>query len=144
MAAYSLDVLSPPQAAERLRSLYELLRRKDLPHEEDKEAELYPAVHPAQGGTDPPEPDEIETADLRSLVGRRPIQLPDAIAGSLIRRVARSTASPPGSTTISVSNRQKATVLHYGAALAGQFDFLMTLALADFKGARGQLVAARA
>lgn len=46
-----------------------------------------------------------------------------------------------GATTFSVSNRQKPTVIHYGPALAGDFDFRLDLALAAFKGTQDQMVA---
>ncbi len=46
-----------------------------------------------------------------------------------------------GETTISVSNRQKATVIHYGPAIAGDVDFRLELAVAHFKGNVPQLVA---
>jgi hypothetical protein len=39
-----------------------------------------------------------------------------------------------GSTTFSVSNRQRATTVFYGPALAPVFDFRLDLALAHFKG----------
>jgi hypothetical protein len=39
-----------------------------------------------------------------------------------------------GSTTFSVSNRQKPTTIHYGPKLSGPFDFRLDLALAHFKG----------
>jgi hypothetical protein len=45
-----------------------------------------------------------------------------------------------GSTTFSVSNRQKPTTIHYGAALSGAFDFRLDLALAHFGGTVGDLV----
>ena len=45
-----------------------------------------------------------------------------------------------GSTTFSVSNRQKATTMHYGQALSGAFDFRLDLALAHFRGTVGDLV----
>jgi hypothetical protein len=45
-----------------------------------------------------------------------------------------------GETTISVSNRQKPTVIHYGPAIAGDFDFRLELAIAHFKGTVPQLV----
>jgi hypothetical protein len=45
-----------------------------------------------------------------------------------------------GSTTFSVSNRQKPTVVHYGSALSGSFDFRLDLALAHFKGTLPELV----
>ena len=45
-----------------------------------------------------------------------------------------------GETTISVSNRQKPTVLHYGAALSGSFDFRLELAIAHFNGTLPQLI----
>jgi hypothetical protein len=38
-----------------------------------------------------------------------------------------------GSTTFSVSNRQKATTVHYGPGLAASFDFRLDLALAHFR-----------
>jgi hypothetical protein len=45
-----------------------------------------------------------------------------------------------GETTISVSNRQKPTVIHYGPAIAGDVDFRIELAVAHFKGTVPQLV----
>lgn len=45
-----------------------------------------------------------------------------------------------GSTTFSVSNRQKPTTIHYGAALSGAFDFRLDLALAHFRGTTSDLV----
>jgi len=45
-----------------------------------------------------------------------------------------------GSTSFSVSNRQKPTTIHYGAALSGSFDFRIDLALAHFRGTLGNLV----
>jgi hypothetical protein len=45
-----------------------------------------------------------------------------------------------GETTISVSNRQKPTVIHYGPAVAGEVDFRIELAVAHFKGTVPQLV----
>jgi hypothetical protein len=45
-----------------------------------------------------------------------------------------------GSTTFSVSNRQKPTTIHYGPALSGAFDFRLDLALAHFRGTVGDLV----
>jgi hypothetical protein len=45
-----------------------------------------------------------------------------------------------GETTISVSNRQRPTILYYGSALSAQVDFRLSLALADFAGTRDQLV----
>lgn len=39
-----------------------------------------------------------------------------------------------GSTTFSVSNRQKPTTVHYGPGLSGSFDFRLDLALAHFRG----------
>jgi hypothetical protein len=45
-----------------------------------------------------------------------------------------------GSTTFSVSNRQKPTTIHYGPALSGSFDFRLDLALAHFKGTLAELV----
>jgi hypothetical protein len=45
-----------------------------------------------------------------------------------------------GSTTFSVSNRQKATTIHYGPKLSGSFDFRLDLALAHFRGTVGNLV----
>jgi hypothetical protein len=44
-----------------------------------------------------------------------------------------------GTTTLSVSNRQKPTVIHYGPGLVGAFDFRLELALAHFRGATGEL-----
>jgi hypothetical protein len=45
-----------------------------------------------------------------------------------------------GSTTFSVSNRQKPTTVRYGPSLSGSFDFRLDLALAHFKGTVAQLV----
>jgi hypothetical protein len=45
-----------------------------------------------------------------------------------------------GSTTFSVSNRQKPTTIHYGTDLAGSFDFRLDLALAHFRGTLDDLV----
>jgi hypothetical protein len=45
-----------------------------------------------------------------------------------------------GETTISVSNRQKPTVIHYGPAIADDVDFRLELAIAHFKGTVPQLV----
>ena len=47
-----------------------------------------------------------------------------------------------GSTTFSVSNRQKPTTVHYGGACSGSFDFRLDLALAHFKGNVPELVSA--
>jgi hypothetical protein len=44
-----------------------------------------------------------------------------------------------GSTTFSVSNRQKPTIIHYGPALSASFDFRLDLALAHFKGTVAEL-----
>lgn len=41
--------------------------------------------------------------------------------------------APDGSATISVSNRTKPTVLHYGAELAGWFEFRVDLAIAHYR-----------
>jgi hypothetical protein len=46
-----------------------------------------------------------------------------------------------GSTTFSVSNRQKPTTVHYGPAISANFDFRLDLALAHFKGTLDELVA---
>jgi hypothetical protein len=45
-----------------------------------------------------------------------------------------------GSTTFSVSNRQKPTTIHYGAQLSPAFDFRLDLALAHFRGTLGTLI----
>lgn len=45
-----------------------------------------------------------------------------------------------GSTTFSVSNRQKPTTVQYGASLSGAFDFRLDLALAHFRGQVNELV----
>ena len=45
-----------------------------------------------------------------------------------------------GDTVISVSNRQKPTRLHYAAADSNEFQFGLSLALADFRGQTAQLV----
>lgn len=49
--------------------------------------------------------------------------------------------SDDGSTTFSVSNRQKPTTIHYGPSISGWFDFRLDLALAHFRGTVGDLVA---
>jgi hypothetical protein len=46
-----------------------------------------------------------------------------------------------GETTMSVSYRQKPTVIHYGPAVAGNFDFRLELAIAHSKGTVSDLVA---
>jgi len=46
-----------------------------------------------------------------------------------------------GSTTFSVSNRQKPVTVHYGAAISAQFDFRLDLALAHYRGTTEALVA---
>lgn len=48
---------------------------------------------------------------------------------------------PDGSTVFSVSNRQKPTVIHYGARTAGWFAFRLDLALAHYRGTVAELVA---
>jgi Protein of unknown function (DUF2510) len=48
--------------------------------------------------------------------------------------------SADGSTTFSVSNRQKATVLHYGPTVAPAFEFRLDLALAHYRGTVDGLV----
>jgi hypothetical protein len=45
-----------------------------------------------------------------------------------------------GSTTFSVSNRQKPTTVHYGPGLSGDFDFRLDLALAHYRGTVATLV----
>jgi hypothetical protein len=45
-----------------------------------------------------------------------------------------------GSTTFSVSNRQKPMTVRYGSKLSGAFDFRLDLALAHFNGKVGDLV----
>jgi hypothetical protein len=45
-----------------------------------------------------------------------------------------------GSTTFSVSNRQKPITVHYGQQLSGSVDFRLDLALAHFRGTLGTLV----
>jgi hypothetical protein len=45
-----------------------------------------------------------------------------------------------GSTTFSVSNRQKPTTIHYGPQLSASFDFRLDLAIAHFKGTVPQFV----
>ena len=46
-----------------------------------------------------------------------------------------------GSTTFSVSNRQKPTTIHYGPKIAAWFDFRLDLALAHFRGTVDELIA---
>ncbi len=46
-----------------------------------------------------------------------------------------------GATTFSVSNRQKPTTIHYGAALDGWFAFRLELAMAHYRGELPALVA---
>jgi hypothetical protein len=48
--------------------------------------------------------------------------------------------SNAGSTTFSVSNRQKPTVIHYGPKLSGVFEFRLDLALAHYRGDLGEFV----
>jgi hypothetical protein len=48
--------------------------------------------------------------------------------------VALSRDDTAGNTTLSVSNRQKPTVIHYGPKLAGWFGFRLELALAHHRG----------
>jgi len=45
-----------------------------------------------------------------------------------------------GSTTVSVSNRQKPVTVHYGPELSGAFDFRLDLALAHYRGTVDELV----
>jgi hypothetical protein len=45
-----------------------------------------------------------------------------------------------GSTTFSVSNRQKPTTIHYGTSVVGAFDFRLDLALAHFRDTVDELV----
>lgn len=45
-----------------------------------------------------------------------------------------------GSTTFSVSNRQKPVTVHYGASISGPFDFRLDLALAHYRGTVDQFV----
>ncbi|MGC8628137.1 MAG: hypothetical protein ACP5VR_11440 [Acidimicrobiales bacterium] len=46
-----------------------------------------------------------------------------------------------GSTTFSVSNRQKPVTVHYGPGLSPHFDFRLDLALAHYRGTTEALVA---
>ncbi len=46
-----------------------------------------------------------------------------------------------GSTTFSVSNRQKSTTVHYGPELSGAFDFRLDLALAHYRSQVSEFVA---
>ncbi len=46
-----------------------------------------------------------------------------------------------GSTTFSVSNRQKPTTIHYGPGLSANFDFRLDLALAHYQNTVADLVA---
>lgn len=48
---------------------------------------------------------------------------------------------PDGTCTLAVSNRQKPTVIHYGAALSGWFEFRLDLALAHYRGTTVQFTA---
>ena len=48
---------------------------------------------------------------------------------------------PAGSTTFSVSNRQKPTTVHYGTKVAGWVDFRLDLALAHYRSTLPALVA---
>jgi hypothetical protein len=50
-------------------------------------------------------------------------------------------ADSEGSTTFSVSNRQRPTIIHYGPTLSGSFDFRLDLAIAHFRGTVGELAA---
>jgi hypothetical protein len=48
--------------------------------------------------------------------------------------------TPDGATVFSVSNRQKPTTIHYGAEVAGWFEFRLDLALAHYRGNVDELV----
>ena len=48
---------------------------------------------------------------------------------------------PAGSTTFSVSNRQKATVISYGAQVSGSFTFRLDLAIAHYRNTLPEFVA---
>jgi hypothetical protein len=50
-------------------------------------------------------------------------------------------ADDEGSTTFSVSNRQKPTTIHYGPGLSANFDFRFALALAHYRNTVADLVA---
>jgi hypothetical protein len=47
---------------------------------------------------------------------------------------------PDGSTVLSVSNRQKPPVIHYGTKIAEWFDFRLELALAHYRGTVASLL----
>ena len=49
--------------------------------------------------------------------------------------------SDAGSTTFSVANRAKPTIIHYGPACSATFEFRLDLALAHFRGTVDELVA---
>jgi hypothetical protein len=49
--------------------------------------------------------------------------------------------SVDGTCTLAVSNRQKPTVIHYGASVSGWFEFRLDLALAHYRGTVTQLAA---
>ena len=55
--------------------------------------------------------------------------------------IAASRDDAAGETTLSVSNRQKPTTIHYGPSIAGDFNFRLELALAHFEGTVPELVA---
>jgi len=55
--------------------------------------------------------------------------------------IGYQTDDAAGTTTFSVSNRQKPTTIHYGPELSDDFDFRLDLALAHFRGTVDDLVA---
>lgn len=59
----------------------------------------------------------------------------------LFAKLIAASHDATGETTLSVSNRQKPTTIHYGAALSGDFEFRLELALAHFRGTAPELVA---
>ncbi len=57
-----------------------------------------------------------------------------------VKMIGVSHDDASGETTISMSNRQKPTVIHYGPQIAGEVDFRLELAVAHFKGTVPHLV----
>ena len=56
-------------------------------------------------------------------------------------KLLSTTFSPDGTCTLAVSNRQKPTVIHYGVALSGWFEFRLDLAVSHYRGTTAQFTA---
>ena len=90
----------------------------------------------------PPTPTAIDTGNLY-ITTRRVLfiggkQTRECAFDKLVGFTHDDTA---GESTFAVSNRQKATVIHYGPKLADAVDFRLDLALARFHGTTDQLIA---